>query len=528
MSPTRTALAVSICAALGAPAYGATFNVTSNADSGAGSLREALSLAGANAEADVIELSAISGDTIMLSSGQLVVDTDSITINGADVTIEGDGAERVLSAQYSDVTLNDLTITGGQDEYGGGIEAKYSDLTLNNCVVSGNTAASVGGGIAASGYYGELQLNDTLITGNSARDGGGVFFYTYDDAVTLNRSVITGNSAVLPANEQPDPGTPLAAKIRERMETSLILPSRLRGDMAPPTGGGVALTSYFGDVTINDSTISGNQASQGGGLVAATGYGNVIVSGSTISGNSAEFAGGGVLRSQYELTLRNSTVSGNSSTNIIGGVAMYGDNPLGKRGVGIPLTQVAFSTIAGNDSADIGGIGFSTYTEASVFGSVISGNTAVTDPDVGFEPGSAAQATLESSLLGIDSTSGTLTLDPVSTTLLGQDPLLGPLADNGGFTFTHLPGAGSPLIDVIPDGELECGLGFNVDQRGEPRPSAAGCDLGSVEIVAGQPPIPESIPVPTLDRFGLWLMAGLMGLAGLVGFRRRRVGRGAG
>ncbi len=58
---------------------------------------------------------------------------------------------------------------------------------------------------------------------------------------------------------------------------------------------------------------------------------------------------------------------------------------------------------------------------------------------------------------------------------LAGDPLLGPLADNGGPTFTHLPELGSPLVDAgsaatCPD----------TDQRGLPRDDQA-CDIGSVE-----------------------------------------------
>ena len=84
MNQNKTLLAASICAALAAgSAQAATFNVTTNADSGAGSLRQALIDAGANAEADVIELSAISGQTIALSSGALYAAEDEITVNAA-------------------------------------------------------------------------------------------------------------------------------------------------------------------------------------------------------------------------------------------------------------------------------------------------------------------------------------------------------------------------------------------------------------------------------------------------------------
>jgi hypothetical protein len=62
---------------------------------------------------------------------------------------------------------------------------------------------------------------------------------------------------------------------------------------------------------------------------------------------------------------------------------------------------------------------------------------------------------------------------------------LGPLADNGGPTMTHKPGAGgfgdgSAAIDVIPGDACD----LIEDQRGEPRPETGGtmCDVGSVEV----------------------------------------------
>jgi len=56
------------------------------------------------------------------------------------------------------------------------------------------------------------------------------------------------------------------------------------------------------------------------------------------------------------------------------------------------------------------------------------------------------------------------------------DPKLGDLADNGGFTLTMLPGAGSAAIDT---GSPQLMV---VDQRGVTRPQGAGMDIGSVEV----------------------------------------------
>ena len=63
------------------------------------------------------------------------------------------------------------------------------------------------------------------------------------------------------------------------------------------------------------------------------------------------------------------------------------------------------------------------------------------------------------------------------------DPLLGPVADNGGPTPTNLPEAGSPVVDAIPAGTaVLCDGTIATDQRGFARPLGAACDIGAVEV----------------------------------------------
>jgi len=69
------------------------------------------------------------------------------------------------------------------------------------------------------------------------------------------------------------------------------------------------------------------------------------------------------------------------------------------------------------------------------------------------------------------------------TDVSGVDPLLGPLQNNGGPTFTHALPLGSPAIDAgssaLPgSGGTACEAN---DQRGVSRPQRTRCDIGSVE-----------------------------------------------
>ena len=98
------ALAASVVMAvvvLASPAWAATYTVTNNADSGAGSLRQAIIDANTTTGvADTINFSLGSSATITLTSAQLptITDVAGLTINGgsANIEISGDNQYRVF------------------------------------------------------------------------------------------------------------------------------------------------------------------------------------------------------------------------------------------------------------------------------------------------------------------------------------------------------------------------------------------------------------------------------------------------
>jgi Ca2+-binding RTX toxin-like protein len=177
------------------------------------------------------------------------------------------------------------------------------------------------------------------------------------------------------------------------------------------------------------------------------------------------------------LTIDRSTITGNTATKDFGGgVEFFGSSTA-------PLT-IRDSTISGNSVTTglYGGGGLSFYSGSSrtVVNSIIADNAAPKGPDVyNFPPGAS---TLNASFSLIENPSGvTLTGGPNIT---GQDPKLGPLADNGGPTPTEALLVGSPAIDQ--------GQASGVDQRGAPRPfdlagvALAGdndADIGAYERV---------------------------------------------
>ena len=172
------ALAASLLMAvvLAAPAQAAPFSVTNTADSGEGSLRQAVSDANASAGEDTISFDpSLSGQTITLGSQLRVTDSAGLTIDGgsANITVSGNNAVRVFDVLFADakLTLNNLTVANGRGAGGGGIY-NNGTLTVTNSTLSGNSVTDVdygrGGGISNSG--GSATLQNTIVA-NSPSGG---------------------------------------------------------------------------------------------------------------------------------------------------------------------------------------------------------------------------------------------------------------------------------------------------------------------------------------------------------------------
>ncbi len=221
-------------------------------------------------------------------------------------------------------------------------------------------------------------------------------------------------------------------------------------------GGGISMTGG-GDLMLALSTVTGNIAGNVGGGVFAGDSTQVFVVDSTISGNTATGSSGGGIFALRSSLVVNSTISGNTAGRDGGGIA--GD------------TELLYATIYGNGSVADGGSGSQiALATLTSFGSVIA---------EGFgQPENCGFVTTSSSGWNAEDGSSCGFSDPTDQN--GIDPQLGPLADNGGPTLTHLPSSTSPLLDTIPSGS--CDLTYVADQRNVSRPQGSGCDTGSVEV----------------------------------------------
>ena len=239
-------------------------------------------------------------------------------------------------------------------------------------------------------------------------------------------------------------------------------------------GGGI-LNADTATLTIIYSALSGNTAGLGGGVFNS---GTLIIVNSTFSSNMASEGGGIYNSGSGILTITNSTFSGNAASETGGGVFNIG------------TMQLANSTVSDNSAAFLAG-GILNFNNLEI------GNTILNQGASGVSIYSNGDGLVTSLGYNISSDDGSGVLtgpgDQIKT-----DPLLGPLQDNGGPTFTHALLPGSPAIDAgnpnftPPPFYDQRGPGFDRVRNGR-------IDVGSFELQAGTTPTPTPTftPLPT-------------------------------
>jgi CSLREA domain-containing protein len=416
---TVLALAFVLCASPSAAAGGSPFTVndtTDAVDAHPGDGVCASASGKCTLRAAVQEANALPGaDTIILKSA-----TYKFTIPGDDDTAAAGDLDVLDDVQIRGAGSGATVINANQldrafDIYHGLFIGQHIDITG---VTIRNGLADYGAGILINpqAIPGTVTLTDVVISESHATvAGGGIANH---EILVISDSAITGNRAA-------------------------------SGDI----GGGIF---NAGDLTISDSTISGNSADGVGGGLYNTGP--AAISGATFSGNSAGSEGGGVANAGGVVTMTNVTFSGNTAGSAGGGI--YN----GFAGSQMTLLN---ATLAGDSAPAAQEISHDNTGPFHLKNTIIAGTTA----------GKNCAGTLSSDghNLASDATCG-LTHGGDKKNM---DPVLGPLADNGGPTQTRALLAGSPAIDV---GSGDCPPPAT-DQRGTVRPQGAGCDIGAFELV---------------------------------------------
>jgi hypothetical protein len=234
-------------------------------------------------------------------------------------------------------------------------------------------------------------------------------------------TVLNGDSRSAPVGQPGDGGGFLNAG------TLSINSAVVSANEARDSGGGVANVAG-GTLTITDSTIAANLAPTGAGIYVAGGI--ATLTRSTVSGNSAAVGAGGISNQDSTLTVVNSTISGNEAQGHGGGIVNTGQ-----------LT-IRNSTISDNSAGMSGGGVYNTRSgSVTAQNTIFAENESLGDGAADFD---GTANSLGDNLIGDSSgSSGWTTSDFVDI-----DPLLGPLANNGGPTQTHALWPGSPAIDA--------------------------------------------------------------------------------
>ena len=323
---------------------------------------------------------------------------------------------------------------GGQ--FGGGIynDGGNASLTLVNCTINGNRAG-ISGGAAGGGIYnnnGTLEISNSSVSGNFVTALCGGIYNSIGGTLSIRSSVVDGNGVTVQPPFVGGCGGIFNAG------TADVTNCTISHNTAGTQGGGI---DNPGSLTIASSTLDHNTTwSAGGGI---NNGGSLTITNSTVSNNSASFKGfgnGGGISSGGSLTITNSTISGNTVPSSFGlGSGIY---------LGGGTLQIE------NTILNTGASGANIFANS---GTVIShGYNLSSDDGGGFLNGSGDQ--------------------------INTNPILGPLQDNGGPTFTHALLTGSPAINagdpsfIPPPFYDQRGPGFDRVHNGR-------IDIGSFEVL---------------------------------------------
>ncbi|MEO5535306.1 MAG: choice-of-anchor Q domain-containing protein [Pseudolysinimonas sp.] len=406
--------------------------------------------------------------------------TDNLGESGGAISIEGSAGSGAAIISNSGFGKN--TTTNG----GGAIYSSAVSLSIDGSIFSNNTSTgNRAGALYVAGPTNSLDITNSSFSGNSAAISGGALYVASPDPVTTTISGSTFSENSTSGN-----------------------------------GGAIAFQAVANDTQITDSSFFDNTATHLGGALAVENSisGTVAIVSSTFAGNVVENAfngaGDGRGTSIYvdsvdsQFTMSQSTI----------------DDPESGGG----LFGLAFGAVDADDDASLAiGVGLSTIVAPGVLyiGQGNSGQTVLIDNILSSSAVGTQALVLDDAQVtyrvtmsyNIDSDVGTY---PWINDLGGNqfsvaDPMLAPLADNGGPTFTRLPLAGSPAINL---GDPAVPSPPSFDQRGTgfARISGGRVDIGSVEVQAVLAATGSELPWVPAGVALLLLVAG----AGAVGIRR--------
>lgn len=380
---------------------------------------------------------------------RMVTGADGSTLDVSDSVFDrcGDAGISAITDGDSFVSVTDTVITGDPTSscvacYGIFIVASSGSLTADNLTVQDTYYSTLF--VVFDTTPATISITNSLLTGSS--DGGLESYTDGGGTITIQSSTFSDNGW----------GLTSSATTGADMTTN-VTGSNFDGNR-------FYHAQLTGAVTIEDTSFVNSPGDEDGNngwgfeWVGLQADDQLTVRRSTVANNLGYGIGLFPRESTQQALFENVTISGN------GGIGIFTDGD----------TRFVNSTIVGNREFGIDPGGSTTFLNT-----IVAGNTAPDEDDVA-QPADCqigVEALIVSEGGNIDSDGSCRFTQP--TDQPSTDPLLGPLADNGGATITHLPATGSPAIDR----GLTTGCP-GTDQRGVTRPQGAGCDAGSVEVAS--------------------------------------------
>jgi hypothetical protein len=376
--------------------------VLTAADSGPGSLREAISTSAAGEE--IIISNDLNGSMIILNTPLVI---------SQPVTIVGNASSRtsvqaqIIFDNAGSVSLSNMTFSGNTAVSGGAIMSINTDLkifnsTFSDNVATGDMATQGGGAIAVSGgslYAQNCEFNNNSATGASG--SGGAIINTDGGMLRLVRSSFTGNSASRAGGAIED--------VSGASTTLNFFQIDFDGNTAgaaPGNGGAFHITGP-GNVTVFGGTVENNvAAAEGGGFWNGAGrmdLKDVRFINNEANGNDADQGGGGLYNLSGEVVITGSTVfrdnralgisgSGGGILNDVGGMiesyrTRFEGNQSSRAGGGVedvsgPTTTLRFADVrmeansTGNNPGNGGGFHITGPGNVEFHRGVVNNNTA--------------------------------------------------------------------------------------------------------------------------------------------------------
>jgi CSLREA domain-containing protein len=418
--------------------------------------------------------------------------TDDLTINGIDVpSIHGDDQDRIFEVfDPAVVELNLMILVQGKEQLGGAIR-NHGTLTINSSAVNNNHAVVPPGGLGTSAGGGLFNDQGAIATSNytqyleNTADSGGAIHNFAVGQLTVDNGLMAGNIASMYGG----------AVWNNFQAEATITNIDFFQNQADMQGGAIYNDGHL-EMELNKFE-ENTEADQGGGLWNGPDA-EAFLYKAWFTNNSAGL--GGAVFNKGLLHLYQSSMTVNTAFDGFGAGA-YNDGSAA-------ALFLQNTTVSGNMIVPAGSPGGSGVYNGGGDLRLEFDTFAYNNADGVMNDG--GHATVESSALAYHS-NGNCTGDPISSNgyniedhdtcgliepsdLVSTDPLLAPLALNGGVNLNHALQASSPAID---SGDPDTCVA--IDQRGVSRPQGAGCDRGAYEADESGPAAgpTDLAPVPT-------------------------------